>query len=136
LGTRHRAVLKGKSFKNLGLVFQMLQPTDLETSLPEELPERLKVPVSWIFEKRRSRCKNPIPAIPMGKVVRFNWSAVVKWLEEQAARDVASIEQKRNSLHARKRRARSSSCQIEKGDERGRIDEATASGRHYSSEGE
>ena len=39
---------------------------------PEELAGRLKVDVGWIYEKRRPRCKNPIPAIPMGKIIRFD----------------------------------------------------------------
>ena len=51
---------------------------------PEELAGRLKAPVKWIAEKTRSRCKNPIPSIPMGRYVRFDWDAVVKWMESQS----------------------------------------------------
>jgi hypothetical protein len=47
----------------------------------EELAARLKVPVGWISEKTRSRCKNPIPCKPMGRYVVFDWDEVVKWLE-------------------------------------------------------
>jgi hypothetical protein len=43
---------------------------------PEELAERLKVDVSWAYEKRRPRCKNPIPAIPLGKIIRFDWDKI------------------------------------------------------------
>ncbi len=50
----------------------------------EELAARLKVKTSWIHEKTRKRCQNPIPSIPMGRYVRFDWDAIVKWLEEQA----------------------------------------------------
>ncbi len=50
----------------------------------EEIAERLKVPASWVYEKTRKRCVNPIPSIPMGRYIRFDWDAVVKWLEEQA----------------------------------------------------
>ena len=50
----------------------------------EEIAERLKVPASWVYEKTRKRCRNPIPSIPMGRYIRFDWEAVVAWLEEQA----------------------------------------------------
>lgn len=50
----------------------------------EEIAERLKVPASWVYEKTRKRCRNPIPSIPMGRYIRFDWDAVVKWLEDQA----------------------------------------------------
>ncbi len=50
----------------------------------EEIAERLKVPASWVYEKTRKRCVNPIPSIPMGRYIRFDWDAVVKWLEQQA----------------------------------------------------
>ena len=50
----------------------------------EEIAARLKVPASWVYEKTRKRCQNPIPSIPMGRYIRFDWDAVVKWLEEQA----------------------------------------------------
>jgi len=50
----------------------------------EELAERLKVPASWVYEKTRKRCRNPIPSIPLGRYIRFDWDAVVKWLEDQA----------------------------------------------------
>ena len=50
----------------------------------EEIAARLKVPPSWVYEKTRKRCQNPMPSIPMGRYIRFDWDAVVKWLEEQA----------------------------------------------------
>jgi excisionase family DNA binding protein len=50
----------------------------------EEIAKRLKVPASWVYEKTRKRCVNPIPSIPMGRYIRFDWDAVVKWLEQQA----------------------------------------------------
>jgi hypothetical protein len=58
---------------------------------PKELAARLKVSVGWIKEKRRPRCKNPIPALPIGGELRFDWQAIQKWLAEQAAFDAASI---------------------------------------------
>jgi excisionase family DNA binding protein len=50
----------------------------------EEIAARLKVPPSWVYEKTRKRCQNPMPSIPMGRYIRFDWEAVVKWLEKQA----------------------------------------------------
>jgi len=47
---------------------------------PEELAARLKVPKSWIFEKTRSRCLDPIPHYRIGRYVRFNWTRIVEWL--------------------------------------------------------
>jgi len=31
-----------------------------EILTPEELSERLKVPLTWVYEKQRTRCKNRI----------------------------------------------------------------------------
>jgi excisionase family DNA binding protein len=47
---------------------------------PEELAGRLKVPKSWVFEKTRARCQNPIPHYRIGRYVRFDWTRVVEWL--------------------------------------------------------
>lgn len=52
---------------------------------PEELAERLKVPVTWIYENTRTRAtvrnSDPLPNIRMGKYLRFYWPEVEKWLE-------------------------------------------------------
>jgi hypothetical protein len=48
----------------------------------EELAGRLKVDPAWIKHRRRSRCKNKIPSLEiLGRPLRFDWDAVVKWLE-------------------------------------------------------
>jgi hypothetical protein len=65
-----------------------------EIITPEELAIRLKVPPGWVYEKRRPRCKNPIPAVPLGKIIRFDWAAVVVWLQEQVKKDAAGIERR------------------------------------------
>ena len=46
----------------------------------EELAARLKVSERWCYEKTRSRCQNPLPAIRIGRYLRFNWLAVSAWL--------------------------------------------------------
>lgn len=49
----------------------------------EELAGRLKVTPAWIKHRRRSRSKNKIPALDiLGRPLRFDWDAVVKWLDE------------------------------------------------------
>jgi hypothetical protein len=79
-----------------------------EILTPEELAERLKVTVAWITEKRRPRCPNPIPAIPIGKQIRFDWGSVVKWLEECAAADAESLKQRRTT-HSKRTKKKSRS---------------------------
>ena len=66
-----------------------------EILTPEELAGRLKVSVSWIYEKRRPRCANPIPALPMGRLMRFDWESVLTWLEGLAAADANSLRQRK-----------------------------------------
>ena len=57
-----------------------------ELLTPEELAERLKADVKWVYSKQRSRCKNPIPSKPLGRILRFDWDEVVQWLEQQTNR--------------------------------------------------
>jgi hypothetical protein len=48
----------------------------------EELAGRLKVTPAWVKHRRRSRCKDKIPALDiLGRPLRFDWDAIVKWLE-------------------------------------------------------
>jgi excisionase family DNA binding protein len=78
-----------------------------EILTPEELADRLKVSVSWIYEKRRPRCANPIPALPMGRLMRFDWETVVEWLKGLAVADANSLQQRRTgrtSIHRAPRR--------------------------------
>ena len=62
---------------------------------PEEVAVRLKVPDSWVYEKTRSRCRNPIPCLHIGRYIRFNWSAVVNWLTEGGDAERADISTRR-----------------------------------------
>jgi len=52
---------------------------------PEEVAVRLKVPESWVYEKTRVRCRNPIPCLRLGRYIRFDWNAVIAWLTEESA---------------------------------------------------
>lgn len=60
-----------------------LDPRDILT--PDELAKRLKVGVSWVYEKSRSRGKyggKPLPVLRMGRYLRFAWPDVVEWMRE------------------------------------------------------
>jgi predicted DNA-binding transcriptional regulator AlpA len=65
-----------------------IEPGHLEAQhilRPEELAERLKVDVSWVYENTRKRASvrktDPLPSIRMGKYLRFYWPEIEKWLE-------------------------------------------------------
>jgi len=45
----------------------------------QELAKRLKVPVSWVYQRTRLG-QEAIPHVKMGKYVRFNWDEVVAFL--------------------------------------------------------
>jgi hypothetical protein len=49
----------------------------------EQVAHKLQVDPAFIFEKTRSRCSTPIPAIRIGRYLRFNWPSIVAWLGEQ-----------------------------------------------------
>ena len=54
---------------------------------PQELAKRLKVPLSWIYEKSRNRGQYngaPLPCLRCGKYLRFDWNAVVAWMRSGA----------------------------------------------------
>ena len=63
-----------------------LKPGDILT--PQELAERLKVPVSWVFEQTRERAKvrnkTPLPCIRLGKYLRFSWVQVCEWMTQNS----------------------------------------------------
>jgi excisionase family DNA binding protein len=55
---------------------------------PQQLAQRMAVPVSWIREKTRQRARvrddDPLPVVRLGKYVRFRWSDVEAWLQRQS----------------------------------------------------
>jgi excisionase family DNA binding protein len=57
-----------------------IAPTDILT--PQELADRLKVPLSWVYEKSRSRGShgNALPVLRCGRYLRFDYAAVCEWL--------------------------------------------------------
>lgn len=59
------------------------QAASTEILTPSELAERLKLPVSWIYEHTRSTCSNPIPVLRCGRYLRFDWADIIGWLRRQ-----------------------------------------------------
>jgi len=63
-------------------------PTAAVLLTPQQLSERLAIPVSWIREKTRERArvreKDPLPLVRLGKYVRFSWEDVLAWLKRQS----------------------------------------------------
>jgi excisionase family DNA binding protein len=53
---------------------------------PAQLAERLQVSPSWVRQKTRSRCPNPLPHYKIGRYLRFDWSAVSAWLQASEVR--------------------------------------------------
>jgi excisionase family DNA binding protein len=49
----------------------------------EEVAELLQVPVSWVYDRTRSRGVNRIPGFRLGKYWRFEEGEVLAWLERQ-----------------------------------------------------
>ena len=47
---------------------------------PEELAERLKVPVSWVYKKSAA---SAFPVLRCGRYLRFSWPEVCAWLREK-----------------------------------------------------
>jgi excisionase family DNA binding protein len=47
-----------------------------------ELAQRLKVSERWVYEKSRRRCQNPLPAVRIGRYLRFDWTSVSAWLRQ------------------------------------------------------
>lgn len=50
---------------------------------PEELSERWKVPLSWIYRQTMQRGPDAIPRVKIGKYLRFEPAAVDAWLRRQ-----------------------------------------------------
>ena len=63
----------------------VLDPDDILT--PQQLADRLQVPLSWVFERTKKRAqirsKHPMPYLRLSdKVVRFSWHQISEWLTQ------------------------------------------------------
>jgi excisionase family DNA binding protein len=50
----------------------------------DELAARLKVTRRVVYGLTRTRSQNPVPFFRVGKVLRFVWSEVSVWIEDQS----------------------------------------------------
>lgn len=58
-----------------------IQPLPADDILtPQELAARLKLPLSWIYEKTRQSNSDPLPVLRCGRYLRFSWREVCAWL--------------------------------------------------------
>lgn len=58
---------------------------DIELLTVEEVSRVLRVPVSWVYERTRSRARNRIPGFRLGKYWRFREADLLAWIERQKA---------------------------------------------------
>ena len=60
----------------------------LEILTPQQVAERLQVPVSWIYEQSRNRSSirvpDPLPHMKLGRYLRYDWHKVIAWMERQS----------------------------------------------------
>jgi len=49
----------------------------------DQLAENLNVPKSWVYSRTRESGPESIPKIKVGKYIRFEINAVMRWLREQ-----------------------------------------------------
>ena len=76
--TKNAAAVASNS--SLTLMQPAFNPSDL---LPiEEVAKRLHSEVSWVREKIRRRCPNPMPVYSLGRHLLFEWSSVCAWIRE------------------------------------------------------
>lgn len=47
---------------------------------PAELADRLRVPITWVYEHTAKGCGNPVPVLRVGRYLRFVWPDVEQWL--------------------------------------------------------
>jgi len=49
----------------------------------QELAEKLKVPVSWIYDRTRNGSTDQLPHYKVGKYIRFSEEEVLNYLESK-----------------------------------------------------
>jgi excisionase family DNA binding protein len=57
----------------------------------EEVADMLKVPVSWVYERTRSRASDRIPGFRLGKYWRFREADMFAWIERQRVEERANV---------------------------------------------
>jgi excisionase family DNA binding protein len=46
---------------------------------PEDVAQLLGTSLSWVYSKSRSRQRNPLPALRIGRYLRFERDVVIAW---------------------------------------------------------
>ena len=54
----------------------------------KELAANLKVPISWVYSRSRETGPDAMPRHKVGKYLRFQLDAVLKWLKKQQEEEV------------------------------------------------
>ena len=72
---------KSKKAPIVSAVTNPLREFDPVDLLPiKELARRLHTDASWVREKTRRRCPNPIPVYNLGRHLLFDWRQVSEWI--------------------------------------------------------
>ena len=74
--------MKSEVETNIPLPMERFDEDSLMT--PSELAAVLRVPVSWVYAQTRGRSKAGLPFVKMGRYVRFDRSAVRKFIAGHA----------------------------------------------------
>ena len=53
---------------------------------PEEMAEKLNVPLSWVYSQTRQKGEGTIPVVRVGKYCRFIESHVFEWLRKKQSK--------------------------------------------------
>jgi predicted DNA-binding transcriptional regulator AlpA len=60
-------------------ILDVIETSQPEVMTPAEVAELFRVPESWVYEKVRPRCKDPLPVRRVGKYLRFDRAKVLAW---------------------------------------------------------
>jgi predicted DNA-binding transcriptional regulator AlpA len=68
--------------------------TPPEIMTPEEVAQLLRTSRNWVYEKCRSRARDPLPCLRIGRYIRFEKPIILEWARKhanRAARQVAGV---------------------------------------------
>ena len=67
--------------------FPQFPPTDFvqdhDLLTVQEVAKKLRVPVSWVYERTRRRGIEKMPHLKLGKYLRFRYSEIHEWINKQ-----------------------------------------------------
>jgi predicted DNA-binding transcriptional regulator AlpA len=78
--------------KNAVAVPPAVQSQPIEILKPEEVAGLLRTSLAWVYEKCRARQRDPLPAMRLGRYIRFEKHVVLAWARNHgnpAARQIA-----------------------------------------------